>query len=339
MKFRRQSKERVLEIFKLSLNQSPFAEKPNASLVARQYGVNEKTVRDIWARRTWKHETLPLANKEPKNRAKIGRPLECQDSASRQQSESAAENNPQSKIDRASPGLSANSIAADDACADARGNITVTPVAECCAYDSAHGYREVAFDPQLQETKRRRLQPELTGQPLSSLLLPSARLVSIPTPQSRPLTSDQLGRLLLPQVPFCPSVCAMLPPLNLPSTPAHSLCNVQAAAHPPPSQATLCPTSAGGASPLLSGPAAGWLSSAWAGVPPTIPAGPYEAGANAPPTGLLLAAALRRLDCAAASSSVMVSATMPPPFSNTPASFRQLAAAQARPPRVTGLWL
>ena len=332
MKFRRQSKERVLEIFKLSLNQSPFAEKPNASLVARQYGVNEKTVRDIWARRTWKHETLPLANKEPKNRAKIGRPLECQDSASRQQSESAAENNPQSKIDRASPGLSANSIAADDACADARGNITVTPVAECCAYDSAHGYREVAFDPQSQETKRRRLQPE------PSLLLPSARLVSIPTPQSRPLTSDQLGRLLLPQVPFCPSVCAMLPPLNLPSTPAHSLCNVQAAAHPPPSQATLCPASAGGASPLLSGPAAGWLSSAWAGVPPTLPAGPYEAGANAPPTGLLLAAALRRLDCAAASSSVMVSAAPPTP-SAVSASFWQLAAAQARPGRVAGLWL
>ena len=193
----------------------------------RQYGVNEKTVRDIWARRTWKQETLPLGNKELKNGAKIGLPLEYRDSALRQQTESVAENSPQSNIHRASAGLSANSIAAGEACADTWGNITVTPEAECCAYDSAYRYKEVAYDSQLQDTKMRRLQQELTEQQMSSLLLP---LVT-------PLTSDRLGQLLPLQVPFCLSLCAMLPPLNLTSTPAHSLCHVQAAVHPLPSQA------------------------------------------------------------------------------------------------------
>ena len=113
--------------------------KPNASLVARQYGVNKKTVRDI-SRSTWKQETLPLDNKELKNGAKIGRPLEYRDSALRQQTESDAENSPQSNIHLASAGLSANSIAADDACAGTWGNITVTPEAECCENDSAYEY-------------------------------------------------------------------------------------------------------------------------------------------------------------------------------------------------------
>jgi hypothetical protein len=77
-------KEQVMDIFRLSAVRSPEQKKPTATSVAKKYGVNEKTIRDIWRGRTWHEETLPLdADRIPKKMAKTGRPLGRKDRAPR----------------------------------------------------------------------------------------------------------------------------------------------------------------------------------------------------------------------------------------------------------------
>ena len=79
------TEDQVIEIFRISLvKRSPEIANFTATSVARKFGVSEKTVRDIWTGRTWYDETLPLdPHRQPKIRAKTGRPLGCKDRAPR----------------------------------------------------------------------------------------------------------------------------------------------------------------------------------------------------------------------------------------------------------------
>ena len=61
------------------------ASNQSAAKVAKSYGVNEKTVRDIWTCRTWAKETWHL---DPSRRVEIkrmGRPIGCRDTKPRKQ--------------------------------------------------------------------------------------------------------------------------------------------------------------------------------------------------------------------------------------------------------------
>ena len=78
--------EKAVEIFSRSLPStgSSSAEKPHATSVAREYGISEKTVRDIWTGRTWSNETLHLDPQRPAREAKpTGRPRGKKDTAPR----------------------------------------------------------------------------------------------------------------------------------------------------------------------------------------------------------------------------------------------------------------
>ena len=81
------SKQQAVDIFRIAGVLRPDGTrgtKPTASSVAKQYGVSEKTIRDIWRGRTWYEETLPLdVSRQPKLAAKTGRPLGRKDSAPR----------------------------------------------------------------------------------------------------------------------------------------------------------------------------------------------------------------------------------------------------------------
>ena len=78
------TKEQAIDIFRLSASGYTTAPGPTATSVARAFGVNEKTVRDIWKGRTWCDETLPLdSSRQPKPRKKTGRPMGRKDSAPR----------------------------------------------------------------------------------------------------------------------------------------------------------------------------------------------------------------------------------------------------------------
>jgi hypothetical protein len=73
------TKQQVLEIFMVRLvnDSSETGERVGARLLAEQYRVNEKTIRDIWSGRTWYRETLHLdpRRKLDPNRLKApGRP-------------------------------------------------------------------------------------------------------------------------------------------------------------------------------------------------------------------------------------------------------------------------
>ena len=67
------TKDQVISIFQRSVISS--AKKQTATSVAKEFGVSEKTVRDIWKGRTWYEETLPLdLNRVPREPKKMGRP-------------------------------------------------------------------------------------------------------------------------------------------------------------------------------------------------------------------------------------------------------------------------
>ena len=67
------TKDQVISIFQRSVISS--AKKQTATSVAKEFGVSEKTVRDIWKGRTWYEETLPLDfNRVPGELKKMGRP-------------------------------------------------------------------------------------------------------------------------------------------------------------------------------------------------------------------------------------------------------------------------
>ena len=73
------SVEQVIEIFQ---NKGTTATS-SAAVVARQYGVSEKTVRDIWKGRTWCGETWHLDTSRVVQTKRIGRPKGCKDSKPR----------------------------------------------------------------------------------------------------------------------------------------------------------------------------------------------------------------------------------------------------------------
>jgi hypothetical protein len=69
----------VVDIFQLKKDLSA----QSAAQVARQYEVSEKTVRDIWAGRTWTSETWHLDTTRILHHKHIGRPKGCRDSKPR----------------------------------------------------------------------------------------------------------------------------------------------------------------------------------------------------------------------------------------------------------------
>ena len=75
----RLSQVQALEIFQSK------ASNQSSAKVAKSYGINEKTVRDIWTGRTWAKETWHL---DPSRRVaikKMGRPIGCRDTKPRKQ--------------------------------------------------------------------------------------------------------------------------------------------------------------------------------------------------------------------------------------------------------------
>jgi hypothetical protein len=77
------SVHQVVDIFQLKKN---MISQP-AAQVARQYDVSEKTVRDIWAGRTWSSETWHLDTTRILQHKQIGRPKGCRDSKPRKHKE------------------------------------------------------------------------------------------------------------------------------------------------------------------------------------------------------------------------------------------------------------
>ena len=67
----------AVEIFQMKMQNA--GAKVTSTAVARAYGVSEKTVRDIWAGRTWKKETWHLDTSRPLVLKKQGRPLGSKD--------------------------------------------------------------------------------------------------------------------------------------------------------------------------------------------------------------------------------------------------------------------
>jgi hypothetical protein len=71
----------AVEIFQIKMQN--MGAKVTSTSVARAYGVSEKTVRDIWASRTWKKETWHLDTSIPLILKKQGRPLGSKDRTQR----------------------------------------------------------------------------------------------------------------------------------------------------------------------------------------------------------------------------------------------------------------
>jgi hypothetical protein len=69
--------KQAVEIFQLKMQNTGAM--VTSTAVARAYGVSEKTVRDIWAGRTWKKETWHLDTSRPLVLKKQGRPLGSKD--------------------------------------------------------------------------------------------------------------------------------------------------------------------------------------------------------------------------------------------------------------------
>ena len=177
------TEDKAIEIFKVSLQRSAI-EKPNASLVAREYGVNEKTIRDIWTGRTWRDETQPLAiGREPRPREKTGRPLGSKDSVPRRR-----------KVMCDKPqvlGSHLNEIkevASEAFCSQPYDQISASVIANLYA----EGDKDpILYDPPLPEPKRRRLLPELMDQWQPSLSLPMFPAASMFSSNQCPLDTTK----------------------------------------------------------------------------------------------------------------------------------------------------
>jgi hypothetical protein len=76
--------QQAIEIFGFAFSHQEVVS--SAVAVARRYGVNERTVRDIWKQRTWTHATHPLEDSmQVQNKKKVGRPKGSKDSKPRKQ--------------------------------------------------------------------------------------------------------------------------------------------------------------------------------------------------------------------------------------------------------------
>ena len=172
------TKDKVIEIFKISLKGS-VTEKPNASLVAREYGVHEKTIRDIWTGRTWHDETQPLAiDREPRQRAKTGRPLGCKDSVPRRRK--ANHLMPSDGLEfRLSVLPTEQMPRSAKADLNMEGGTTISSIP--CGLDLQHRrIIETGNENPLPESKRRRLLPEPMDQWQPSLSLLAVPALPVP---------------------------------------------------------------------------------------------------------------------------------------------------------------
>jgi hypothetical protein len=70
----------------------------SATKVAKFYGVSEKTIRDVWTRRTWAVETWHLDPSSALNMKQPGRPLGSRDSKPRKQRQPFTESSPLSQF-------------------------------------------------------------------------------------------------------------------------------------------------------------------------------------------------------------------------------------------------
>ena len=78
--------QQAVEIFRFRSASSLSMMVSSALIVVQQYGVNERTVRDIWKQRSWTHATLFLAEGAgPMARKQAGRPMGSKDVRPRKQ--------------------------------------------------------------------------------------------------------------------------------------------------------------------------------------------------------------------------------------------------------------
>ena len=76
----------AIEIFRFRYECSLSMMVSSASVVAKRYGVNERTIRDIWKQRTWTHATSCLTEgADPMAERKMGRPVGSKDTRPRKQ--------------------------------------------------------------------------------------------------------------------------------------------------------------------------------------------------------------------------------------------------------------
>ena len=77
------TEQQAIEIFGFASSHQIVS---SAIAVARMYGVNERTVRDIWKQRTWTHATHPLeGSMRVESKKKAGRPKGSKDTKPRKQ--------------------------------------------------------------------------------------------------------------------------------------------------------------------------------------------------------------------------------------------------------------
>ena len=91
------TEHQVIEIYKRKINLEPINSKNidrfrSASVIAKEFRISEKTVRDIWRGRTWRHATRPLDSAILASfRPKIGRPKGARDKKPRKKREDCIE--------------------------------------------------------------------------------------------------------------------------------------------------------------------------------------------------------------------------------------------------------
>ena len=74
------NERQAIEIFRVRYTNEVPRIKISALIVAKRYGINEKTVRDIWKQRTWSHATGILdGSTVPMTTKKLGRPIGSKD--------------------------------------------------------------------------------------------------------------------------------------------------------------------------------------------------------------------------------------------------------------------
>ena len=80
------TEQQAIDIFRIQADSSVPAIVSHATLVAKEYGINERTVRDIWKQRTWAHATCCIPQRSKTIvQTKRGRPTGSKDKRPRKQ--------------------------------------------------------------------------------------------------------------------------------------------------------------------------------------------------------------------------------------------------------------
>ena len=80
------TEQQAVDIFRILADGSVPLMVSSATFVANQYGINERTVRDIWKQRTWFHATCFLAQGSTSIvKKRMGRPIGSKDTRPRKQ--------------------------------------------------------------------------------------------------------------------------------------------------------------------------------------------------------------------------------------------------------------